>query len=86
MYARIMAMRAGIGVDPTPGFSAPLTCPLYHGPASSMWMPAHALAAAPAGVGTEAIRTVAFFSELSPRLSGPSLAHAGRGPPASHLS
>jgi hypothetical protein len=27
LYAQIMAMRAGRGIDPTPGFSAPLTCP-----------------------------------------------------------
>ena len=32
MYAEIMAMRAGRSIDPTPSFSAPPTCPLYHGP------------------------------------------------------
>lgn|SRR5208337_1416396 len=81
MYSQIMAMRGGSRVDPTPGISAPLTCPLYHGPAFSMLVPAHALTAAPARFRTEA--TLAFASpvEQSPAFSRPNLTHAGRGPP-----
>ncbi|MGD0346422.1 MAG: hypothetical protein ABSA85_06675 [Terracidiphilus sp.] len=86
MYARIMAMRAGLGVDPTPGFSAPLTCPLYHGPASSMLMPAHALTAAPARFRTEPARPLVSPAEPSPTLSRLSLAYAGRGPPQTNPS
>ena len=43
MYAEIVAMRAGRGIDPTPSFSASPTCPLYHGPTLSILIPAHAL-------------------------------------------
>ena len=81
MYARIMAMRAGLRVDSTPGFSAPLTCPLYHGPTFTMLMPAHALTAAPARFRTEPARAFASPAEQSPAFSRPSLTHAGRGPP-----
>ncbi|MGO8935596.1 MAG: hypothetical protein ACLPLZ_14850 [Terracidiphilus sp.] len=83
LYAQIMAMRAGRGIDPTPGFSAPLTCPLYHGPTFSMLMPAHALAAASANLRAEFTRTPAPRFERMAGFSGPSRAHAGRGPPAS---
>jgi hypothetical protein len=87
MYVRIMAMRAGPSVDPAPGFSAPLTCPLYHGPASSMLMPAHALTSAPASFRAEpAARDFASPAEQSPFFSRPSLAYAGRGPPRSNPS
>jgi len=82
MYAQIMAMRAGRGIDPTPGFSAPLTCPLYHGPTFSMLMPAHALMAAPASFRAEFKRNSPSASEQMAAFSGPSRAHAGRGPPA----
>ena len=85
MYAQIMAMRAGRGIDPTPGFSAPLTCPLYHGPTFSMLMPAHALAAAPAGLRAEFTRAQAPAIERIAAFSRPSRAHAGRGPPAAEL-
>jgi hypothetical protein len=86
MYARIMAMRAGLRDDPTPGFSAPLTCPLYHGPAFSMLMPAYALTAAPARFRTEATLAFASPAGRSPAFSRPSLAHAGRGPPRTNPS
>jgi hypothetical protein len=86
MYAQIMAARAGRDIDPTPGFSAPLTCPLYHGPASSMLMPAHALAAALAGLRAEFARTAAPAFDGMAVFSRPSRAHAGRGPPASNPS
>ncbi len=82
LYAEIMAMRAGRGIDPTPGFSAPLTCPLYHGPTFSMLIPAHALAAAPARFRVALTRTSAPSLELMGVFSRPSHAHAGRGPPA----
>jgi hypothetical protein len=82
MYAQIMAMRAGRGIDPTPGYSAPLTCPLYDGPNFSMLMPAHALAAAPASFHPEFTQTPAPAFERIAAFSRPSRAHAGRGPPA----
>jgi hypothetical protein len=81
MYAQIMAMRAGRGIDPAPGFSAPLTCPLYHGPALSMLVPAHALAAAATSFRAEFKRTPAPAFERMAAFSCPSRAHAGRGPP-----
>jgi hypothetical protein len=86
MYAQIMAMRAGRGIDPTPGFSAPLTCPLYHGPTFSMLMPAHALAAARPSFRAKFARTPAPAFEQAAEFSRPSRTHAGRGPPAAELS
>jgi len=81
MYAQIMAMRAGLAVDRTPRFSAPLTCPLYHGPTFSMLIPAHAMTAAPASIRVGFTRTpVPAFTRLA-AFSRPSRAHAGRGPP-----
>ena len=71
MYARIMAMRAGLRVDPKPGFSAPSTCPLYLGPALSMLMPAHALTAAPARFRAEPTRAFASPAEQSPASLSP---------------
>ena len=81
LYAQIMAMRAGRGIDPTPGFSAPLTCPLYHGTTFSKLMPPHALAAALAGLRPEFARAPAPAFERMAAFSGPSRAYAGRGPP-----
>lgn len=86
MYAHIMAMRAGLRADPTPSYSAPLTCPLYHGPAYSMLMPAYALTAAPARFRTEPTLALVSPAEQSPAFSRPSLAHAGRGPPGTYPS
>jgi hypothetical protein len=86
MYARIMAMREGPRADSRPGFSAPLTCPLYHGPAFSMLMPAFALTAAPARFRTEPTHAFVAAAEQSPAFSRPSLAHAGRGPPQANPS
>jgi hypothetical protein len=82
MCAEIMATSAGRGIDPTPSFSAPLTCPLYHGLTFSMLMPAHALATAPASFHPEFTRTPASAFERMAEFSRPSRAHAGRGPPA----
>jgi hypothetical protein len=82
--AQVMAMRASMAIDTTPEFSVPSTCPLYHGPALYMLMPAHALAAAPGGF------RAGFASAPSPALeqmsafSRPNSAHAVRGPPASN--
>src|ERR1700722_1394752 len=84
MSAQIMAISAGVAADATPEISAPSTCPLYHGPALYMLMPAHALAAAPGGF------RAGFASAPSPALeqmsafSRPNSAHAVRGPPASN--
>jgi len=86
MYAEIMAARAGRGIDPTPSFSAPLTCPLYHGPAFSMLMPAHALTAASSMARSEFARTSVRAFERMTALSTPSRSHAGRGPPDSNPS
>lgn len=84
MYAQIMAMRAGLAVDSTPSFSAPPTCPLYHGPAFSMLMPAHALATAAAGMrADEPARAFVPLPGRTVAFSTPSKTHAGRGPPAS---
>jgi hypothetical protein len=86
MYAQAMAMTAGRGSDPTPGFSAPPTCPLYHGPTFSMLMPAHALAAATPMTRAEFTRTSARTFEQITAISTPSRSHAGRGPPDSNPS
>jgi len=86
MYAEIMAMRAGRGIDSTPSFSVPLTCPLYHGPALSMLIPAHALTAAAAKLADQFTQPSAPAFEPIAAFSTPSHAHAGRGPPASDLS
>jgi hypothetical protein len=74
-------MRDSRSIDPTPSFSAPLTCPLYHGPTFSMLMPAHALIVAAAGLRAEFTRTSAPPFERMAAFSRPSRAHAGRGPP-----
>jgi hypothetical protein len=86
MYAELMAMRAGRGIDPTPGFSAPLTCPLYHGPTFSMLMPAHALTATAPKDRAEFTRTPAPAFARIAAFSCVSRAYAGRGPPDSSLS
>jgi hypothetical protein len=80
--AQIAAMRAGRGIDPEADFSAPPTCPLYHGPMFSMLMPAHALTVAPASFRTEFSRVVASVFERMAAFSRPSRTHAGRGPPS----
>jgi hypothetical protein len=79
--AQIMAMKAGSGIDTAPGFSAPPSCPLYHGPMFSMLMPAHALTVAPASFRAEFTRAPAPVFERMAAFSRPSRAHAGRGPP-----
>jgi hypothetical protein len=86
MYAQIMAMRAGRGIDRTPGFSSPLTCPLYHGPAFSMLMPAYALTASAVSLRDELVRIPPPTLERIAAFSSPSSAYAGRGPPASNPS
>jgi hypothetical protein len=86
MYAQIMAMRAGRGIDRTPSFSVPLTCPLYNGPAFLMLAPGHALTAAPTGFRSEFAHTPAPAFERMVAFSRPSRAHAGRGPPAADPS
>jgi hypothetical protein len=86
MYAQFMAMRAGRGIDPTPSFSAPPTCPLYHGPTFSMLMPAHALTAGSPKVRADFARAPAPAFERIAALSTPSRAYAGRGPPDSSPS
>lgn len=86
MYAQIMAMRAGRGIDPAPSFSAPPTCPLYPGPIFSIWAPAHALATAAPKVCAVFMRTFAPAFERITAFSTPSHAHAGRGPPDSNSS
>jgi len=86
LYAQSGAMRAGRGIDPTPGFSTPPTCPLYRGPNFTMLMPAHAITAARPSFRAEFTRTPAPTFELMAAFSRPSRAHAGRGPPAANLS
>jgi hypothetical protein len=81
-----MAMRAEVAFDRAPSFSAPPTCPLYHGPTFSMLMPAHALTTAAAKARAECTRTPAPAFERIAALSTPSRAYAGRGPPASNPS
>jgi hypothetical protein len=81
-----MAMRAELAVDRAPSLSAPPTCPLYHGPAFSMLMPAHALTAAPASHRAEFTPIPAPTFERIAAFSTPSHAYAGRGPPASNPS
>jgi hypothetical protein len=86
MAAQMMAMRAGRGIDRTPGFSAPSTCPLYHGPMFSMLAPAHALTASTASLRDQLVRISATGLERTVAFSSPSRAYAGRGPPASNPS
>jgi hypothetical protein len=86
MYAEIMAMRASRNLDPTPSFSAPPTCPLYHGPTFSMLMPAYALTATAPKARAEFTPTPVPTFERITALSTPSRAYAGRGPPASNPS
>jgi hypothetical protein len=86
MSAQKMDMKASMAVDKTPEFSAPSTCPLYHGPSLYILMPAHALAAVPAGLSSEFTFAAAPASERMVAFSRPTRAHAGRGPPASNPS
>jgi hypothetical protein len=79
-------IRPGRSIDPTPSFSAPPTCPLYHGPALSMLMPAHALTAAPPRTKAEFTHTAALAIDRFAAFSTPSRIYAGRGPPASNPS
>lgn len=81
MSAQAMAMSAGRGIDPTPSFSAPPTCPLYHGRSFAMLTPAHALTAT-AAVRAEFARAFSPSFERIAAFSTPSRAYAGRGPPA----
>jgi hypothetical protein len=86
MYAEIMAKRAGRDIDPTPSFSAPPTCPLYHGPTFSMLMPAHALTATAPKARAQFTLTPAPAFERIAAFSAPGHAYAGRGPPLSNPS
>ena len=86
MDAQIMVMSAGRGVDRTPSFSAPLTCPLYHGPVLAMLVPAHALTATAASLRAEPTRAFVPKPARAFAFSSPSRTHAGRGPPASNPS
>jgi hypothetical protein len=86
MDAQKMAIRAGVAVDSTTTFSAPPTCPLYHGPALYMLMPAHALATEAASTRAEFTRSPAPASERIAASSRPNSAHAVRGPPIADLS
>ncbi len=86
MYAEMMAMRARLAADPTQRFEAPPTCPLYHGPAFSMRVPAHALAAAPPKIEAAFTPAAAPVLHRIAAFSAPGSAYAGRGPPASALS
>jgi hypothetical protein len=81
MSAQMMAIRAALTTESTPGFSAPVTCPLYHGPSFAMLMPAHALAAAIARPRAEFTHAGAPGFERIAAFSSPSRAHAVRGPP-----
>jgi hypothetical protein len=86
LAAQNLAMRASQVVDTTPGFSASSTCPLYHGPALYMLMPAHALAAVSASLFSEfALAPFPAFERIA-AFSRPNRAHAVRGPPASNPS
>jgi hypothetical protein len=86
MYAQIMAMSAGRGIDRTPSFSAPPTCPLYQGPALYLLMPAHALTAGSPKVRADFASAPVLSFERIAVFSTPSRAYAGRGPPASNPS
>jgi hypothetical protein len=79
-------MMTGRGGDSSPSFSAPPTCPLYHGPALAMLMPAHALTVAAATVRDAWSRSSAPAFERIAAFSIPSRAYAGRGPPAANPS
>lgn len=84
--AQTLAMRAGLAVDSTPGFSAPPTCPLYHWPAIFTLMPTHALVAVPPSFRPEFRRAPAPAFERIAVFSRPIHAHAGRGPPIADLT
>jgi len=81
-----MAMRAGLAVDATPDFSAPSSCPLYHGPALFMLVPAHALAAVPVSLRAEFTLASAPAFERIATFSRPTRAHSVRGPPVAELT
>ena len=85
MSVQMMAMMLHI-VDPTPSYTAPLTCPYYPGPTMAILMPAHALVRALNGVRTS--RRVSFAPVFAIAFvdSRPGFAHAGRGPPAGNLN
>jgi len=84
--AQTMAMRAGLAVDATPDFSAPSSCPLYHGPALFMLVPAHALAAVPVSLRAEFTLASAPAFERIATFSRPTRAHSVRGPPVAELT
>jgi hypothetical protein len=86
MSAQMMAMRDGLAVDATPEFSVPSTCPLYHGPALYMLMPAHALAAAWGSLRAGSTLAAAPAFERMAGFSRPNSAHAVRGPPVADLT
>ncbi|MGA9061121.1 MAG: hypothetical protein WB341_05565 [Terracidiphilus sp.] len=85
MYARIMAMRRHLEIDPRPAFSVPLTCPLYHGPSALILMPAHALMVAAASPHIVLARSLALVFLRAAAHASPSRTHAGRGPPVVSL-
>jgi hypothetical protein len=83
MYAQKTAMRAGLGVDPRPAFSDPLTCPNYPGPTIAMLMPSHAVTAAVVEtIATWTAASQVALARYASAVSAPLRAHAGRGPPA----
>jgi hypothetical protein len=86
MDAQKMAMKTGVAVDSTTSFSAPPTCPLYHGPALFTLTPAHALTAAAASIRAEFTHSPAPVFERIVAFSRPTRAYAGRGPPAADLN
>jgi len=81
MNMQMAAIMAKIA-DPRPAFSAPLTCPLYPGPAITIMAPVHALTAAHAGPVFASAHSLAPVSVRAAAHSMPSRTHAGRGPPA----
>jgi len=85
MNMQMAAIMAKIA-DPRPAFSAPLTCPLYPGPAITIMAPVHALTAAHAGPVFASTHSLAPVSARAAAHSSPSRAHSGRAPPVANLS
>ena len=76
----------GLGIDPRPAVSDPLTCPHYPGPTITMLMPAHAVTAASARLRPDSWVAVAAPRYGRGAFRSPDFTHAGRGPPATNPS
>jgi len=80
------AMMSRMEHDTSPGFSAPMTCPLYPGVLATLTTPADAITASPLSLPFLPARAHATSAGRTDAIENPIRAHTGRGPPASLLS